>query len=191
EIEKTNDDSLRISYLKNLSSEWYNMKEYAIAGKYAFDVAEKTDTEEAWSIAGSTFAIGAKNYSDQKKKDYCTNNAIQAFENAASINPENINHRLNIGLCLTDNPRKENPMEGVQMLLELNKKYPESIPVLIQLARLGMKTGQFEKAVQRLNKVLSLDENNKRANCMIVDAYSALNDKVNAALYEKKCLEFN
>ena len=191
EIHDASSDSVKIEMLKRLSGEWYSQKEFALAGNYALQIAELTDKEEAWSIAGTTFAIGIKNNSDQKKKDYCTKKAIESFENALSVNPDNINHRVNMALCYTDNPPANQPMQGIMMLLELNKKYPENIPVMNQLARLAIQTGQFDKAIIRLNKILSLDDRNKKAICMLVDAHSGLGEIEKAKLFEEKCLNYN
>jgi len=191
EIQDAENDSIKIELLKRLSGEWYELKEYALSGHYASQIAEIIDQEDAWSIAGTTFAIGIKNYQDQKKKDYCTDKAIQSFENALSVNPNNLQHRVNMALCYTENPPKDNPMQGIVMLLDLNKKHPDNIPVMQQLARLAIQTGQFEKAILRLNKILSLDENNKKAICMLVDAHAGAGNQENARLFEEKCLNYN
>lgn len=191
EIHDAENDSIKIEMLKRLSGEWYGLKEFALSGHYASQIAEITDEEQAWSIAGTTFAIGIKNYQDQKKRDYCTDKAIQSFENALSVNPNNLQHRVNMALCYTDNPPKDSPMQGIVMLLDLNKKHPDNIPVMQQLARLAIQTGQFEKAILRLNKILSLDENNKKAICMLVDAHAGAGNQENARLFEEKCLNYN
>ena len=73
------------------------------------------------------------------------------------------------------------------MLIELNKQYPENVPLLTQLGRLAIKTGQFDKAVQRLEQALSLEPDNPTANCLIVKAYEGAGDEPKAAEFRPKC----
>ena len=123
-------------------------------------VAELENTEQAWSIAGTTMTLGLKNADQEKIKKFCSKNAIKAFENAISMDPENVQHRTNLAICYAEYPSQDNPMQGIMMLLDLNKKHPDNVGVLITLARFGMQTGQFEKVQGRLQKVLSLEPDN-------------------------------
>ena len=108
-----------------------------------------------------------------------------AFQNAASLNPTNIEHTINLALCYTENPPADNPMKGTLLLLNLEKANSGNIPVNIQLARLGIKTGQFDKAIARLEKILAKEPDNKRAVCLLAEAYSKSNNAKSAELVRK------
>jgi len=60
-------------------------------------------------------------------------------------------------------------MKGIQLLLELNRSNPENVSILYYLARFGMRTGQYEKARERLEKALSLDPAQRRLHCLMAD----------------------
>ena len=167
----TNPDSIDIQALIEFSGEWYQREKYAISGHYAELIAELQNTEEAWSIAGTTFAVGINNYSSEKERSFCADKAIQALQNAISLNPDNLNHQINLALCYADFPPDLNPMKGIQMLLDINQRYPENTAALIALGRLAIKTGQFERAKQRLEKVIDLDPKQIKAYCLLVDVY--------------------
>ena len=79
---------------KVLSSAWYKINRFAIAGYYAQLVADQEATAEAWSIAGATYNRGLNFEKEEKVVDFCTNRAIQAFENAISLDPSNVTHRV-------------------------------------------------------------------------------------------------
>jgi len=187
QLAQSETDSAKVSVYKDIASTWYGFDRADISGYYALKVAEAENTENAWSIAGTTLTLGLKRAEKDKIKKFCSKNAIIAFENAISINPDNIGHRTNLAICYAEYPSAENPMQGIMMLLKLNKENPEDTGVLITLARFGMQTGQYEKVEGRLAKVLTIEPNNRAANCMMVDVLSQLNKVQEAGPYEVKC----
>lgn len=190
-IKESTEDSLKLGLTEDLSSAWYKLGRPDISGHYAEVIAEQLNTETAWSIAGTTYAIGAQRLKEEKNKKFCADRAVKAFENAISLNPENVDNKLNLAVCFADNPPADNPMKGILMLLDLNKKHPDNVPILGTLGRLGLKTGQYAKAVERLEKAITLDPNYKTAICLLVDAYTGLGDAAKAASYAEKCEALN
>ena len=186
-VGEASSDSIKTAAYKNLASKWYEYKRADISGFYAEQVAELEKTETAWSIAGTTFLLGARQSDTDKIKRFCSSKAVTAFENAISLNPENINHKVNLATCFAENPPKENPMKGVLMLLDLNKQNPESVPVLVTLGRFGIQTGQFDKAVERLNKAIRLDNKNRQAHCLLAEALNGLGEKEAASIAQQNC----
>ncbi len=180
-------DSTKTSVLKELSGAWYRLGKYAIAGYYAQDIAEQEDTEEAWSIAGTTYAICVQRAEEEKIKQFCSSRAANAFENATSIAPDNLRHKVNLSLVYVENPPPENPMKGIQMLLDLNRSNPNDVLVLLTLARQGMRTGQFDKAAERLQKVVSIEPNNLDANCLLAQVYEQLGKTDAAQQFVEQC----
>jgi predicted Zn-dependent protease len=73
------------------------------------------------------------------------------------------------------------------MLLELSKEYPDENIVQITLARLAVKTGQYEKAINRLLKILEKTPDDANANCLLAEIYSNQGDNDKAMAYQKKC----
>jgi len=184
-------DTARASALKSLSSRWYNLEEPAMAGIYAQRVAELENTEESWSIAGTTFSICTQRANDDQIRDFCSGRAIQSFEAAASLDPGNLRHKVNLALVYTENPPENNPMRGIQMLLELNQSNPDNVYILNNLGRLSIQTGQYERAIERLTKVLELESDNRRAICLLANAYNGKGDQQQAAVYRQRCNEMN
>lgn len=186
-LEMAETDSAKIQEFKNLSSTWYQKAFYGIAGHYAEEIAEIQDDELSWSIAGTTYATGIKNAKETKEKEFCSLKSRQAFEKAISINPSNLNHKINLAVTYAEMPVAENPMKGVLMLIEMNKENPKNTSVMYQLARFGFQTGQNEKAVQRLDNILALEPGNQRAICLLSEIYSAMGNKTKADNYSQQC----
>ncbi len=187
QLSQAKEDSTQASVYKDIASTWYKYKRADISGYYAMQVAKIENTESAWSIAGTTNTLGLKNASEDKIKKFCSKNAVEAFENAISINPESVQNRTNLAICYAEYPSSSNPMQGIMMLLDLNKKHPEDVGVLLTLARFGMQTNQFEKVESRLQKVLTLEPNNRKANCMMVDVLTQMDRIADAGPFQAKC----
>ena len=77
-------------------------------------------------------------------------------------------------------------MKGILQLRELDAQNPDNVIVNLQLARLAIKTGQFDKAIARLEKTLSKDPNNRKLVCLLADAYEGKGDP-KAAEWKMKC----
>ncbi len=189
-LENTLADTGKVEVLKELSSAWFGAGHPAIAGYYAEEIANISGTEESWSIAGTTYAIGAQRAEEAKVRNFSTNRAIQALENAISLNPQNTQHQVNLALVYAEDPPQDNPMRGVQMLLDLNQKEPENVFVLLALARLAIRTGQYERAATRLETIIELEPANAQAICLLADVYQNL-DRSEAGAMANRCTELS
>lgn len=187
ELEDTVSDSARAEVFKRLASKWYELGQPAISGYYAQQVAELLGTEESWSIAGTTYTICIQQSQEQKIRDFCTGRAVQAFESAISLNPEEIAHQVNLALAYTSSPPPDNPMKGILMLRDLNQKAPDNVLVLNTLARLALQTGQYSKAVERLEHALELAPGNSNTICLLAEAYQGNGEAEKGKAFEEKC----
>lgn len=191
ELQQASDDTLRAERFENLAREWYTIGYPEISGYYAEEIAKLRNNASSWGIAGTTFSLCLKNKTEEKIKSYCKQHAIQAFENAISEDPDNIDHRLNMALLFVESPPSNNPMKGIQMLLGLNEDYPDDVKVLNQLGRLAIQTNQWEKALERLSHALKFEPNNRSTICMIYKVYESLQQNSEAAKFKKRCSELN
>ncbi len=186
-LEKAENDSVEIDALKNISSLWFNLGHPEVAGIYAEQVANIEGTSEAWGIAGTTFNLCIQQAEQDKIKRFCRDKAVLTLEKAVSLNPAEVNHKINLALTYVSLPLEQEPMKGILMLRRLNEKYPENTAVLNQLGRLALMTGQGEKAVERFNQVLELDSENLQATCMLVQAHNMVGNMQEANKWNEKC----
>jgi hypothetical protein len=113
-------DSNKVDQLKEISGKWYELGYPAISGYYAEEIAKIKDSATAWSIAGTTYLIGAKQAKVDKTRKWSIQRATMALENAISMEPDNLDHKINLALGYVDNPPEENPMKGILQLRSLN-----------------------------------------------------------------------
>lgn len=181
-------DSIKIRIQKQLSGYWFSLKQPLIAGMYAKEIADQENTAESWSIAGTTFASGlATAETDPKQKSFMRDQALAAFENAISLEPRVIEHRVNQALCYIEAPEDGQPMKGIQMLAGLATDFPESPVPPFQLARLAVRTGQYERALTRIEQAMALAPSDSRIACLASDIYTALNRTEDAEKQAQIC----
>jgi uncharacterized protein HemY len=78
-------------------------------------------------------------------------------------------------------------MKAVLMLRDLEKKYPENPSVYNALGRLAIKTGQWQRAIDRLEKAWSLDRTNFNTPCLLAKAYEGAGQMDKSAEFAKIC----
>ena len=181
------DSASKVAALKRLSGYWYRAQQLAVAGGLAEQVAEVENTDSAWSVAGGTFFNGLVGAQDPKVRAYCAEHAVKAFESAASLNPANVAHRVNLALVYSENPPPDNPMQAVLMLRDLVNKHPDDPVVYNALGRLAIKTGQWQRAIERLEKSWTLDKSNPNTPCLLAKAYEGAGQMDKMADFAKLC----
>ena len=158
-----------------------------VAGAMAEEVALLENADTAWSVAGALFFDALNKATDPVKRAYCADHAVKSFENAASLKPENVEHRVNLALVYAENPPPDNPMKAVLMLRDLESKHPDQAVVYNALGRLAIKTGQWQRAVERLEKSWSLDKSNSNTPCLLAKAYEGAGDAQKTETFAKLC----
>lgn len=186
-LEKAATDAERVVVLKKLSGLWYEFGQIPVAGGFAEQVAELENADSSWSVAGATFFNGLVASQDPVIRSFCADHAIKAFESAASLNPAQVEHRVNLALVYAENPPPDNPMQAVLMLRELESKHPDNPAVFNALGRLAIKTGQWQRAVERLEKAWSLDKNNPNTPCLLAKAYEGAGNTTKANEFAGIC----
>lgn len=187
QLQHAGEDSVRLNVLKQLSGYWYKMSNPVMAGLYAREVAEKENTGLSWSITGTTFASGLQQDVEEKQKLFLRDQALDAFEKAISLEPQEVDHRVNQALCYVEMPAAGEPMKGIQMLAGLATSYPEAPGPPYQLARLAVRTGQYDRALKRIEKALELAPDDQRIACLAADIYTALNRPDDAGKLADRC----
>ena len=171
---------------KELSGLWYKSGFDLAAAYFAKKAADLEPTEETLSLAGANFFTAAKKLEVSALRDQSFTEAEACFKKAFDLNPSKWENKMNLALCYTENPLPTDPMKGILMLRELDAAYPSNVAINLQLARLAIKTGQYERCIDRLEKILPQNSNDVRIICLLSQAYSATNNP-KAAEFEKRC----
>lgn len=187
QLEGASDDAARIALRKKISAFWYECRQLMAAGYYAEEVAAAEKTDSSWSVAGALYYTALVQSQDPVQKAEIAEKAVRCFENASSIAADNPAHRVNLALVYAENPPADNPMRPVLMLRELEQQYPDNPSVYNALGRLAIRTGQWQRAVDRLEKAWSLDKKNPNTPCLLAKAYEGLGNTEKANEFAAVC----
>lgn len=151
---------------------------------YLSKAAKLDNSEKSLTFAAQLFLEGLRGEQDEAKLNWETTEAISLFESAIKLNPDNDDLRIGLGSCYIygkgRNGNPEETMKGVQQLLGVARKDSNNMKAQIVLGVGGLVSGQFDKAIERLQRVLSKEPNNQEAIAYLADAYAAKGNKQEA-----------
>jgi len=100
------------------------------------------------------------------------------------IDTSDVDGKINLAEWLVDSSAQ--PMKGIMMLREVLAKDENNIKALLSLGRFAVKSGQYDKAIERFEKVLTLNSDYDEAYLYLGDVYESKGDKENAIKYYQK-----
>lgn len=175
--------------VKNISSTWNTLGDFALGGVYAEQVTSIAQSDSAFSIAGTTYFSCFKRDRDSLVRRFCMDKAIQSFESAISLAPEDPVHSVNLGLCYVEGGAQ--PMKGILIIRDIAEKHPDNVLAGLTLGRLSLRTGQYEKAIQRLDNILKNNPDNPDAHYWLGLTYQAMNNTPQMTFHFKKFLSLS
>lgn len=139
----------------SVSAFWDRNGVPGLAAHYMELIAKGTPTEKANINAAYRYFDAWKQAQDSLSREYFVGKAIASYSEVLKINPENLNAKTDLGICYAEGT--SNPMQGITMLKEVVEKDPNHENALLNLGFLSVKSGQFDKALERFNKVLQIN----------------------------------
>jgi tetratricopeptide (TPR) repeat protein len=113
-------------------------------------------------------------------------NAKVLLEKALEINPNNDSAIINLGACYLFGNISDNPMQGILKVKQVVDKNPQNAYGQFILALGGKKSGQYDKAIERLLIVVSLQPSNLEAMVHLAECYELANRKEDAIQWYTK-----
>lgn len=75
------------------------------------------------------------------------------------------------------------PMQGIMLMRKILEEHPNNARAHFQMGLFSIQSGQFEKAVERFEKVISIDPSNVESLYFLGNAHSNLGNKTEAISY--------
>lgn len=180
----TNDDD-RLALQKQLASQWDAAGQPAPAAFYYRDIAQKQNTAAGWIAAGAHFNDAYKLTQDTTAQPYFDAQAMEAFQNAMKLNPESLDAKTGLGIAYVNGGGT--PMQGIALLLDVVKHDPNNWNANFNLGLFSMKSGQFEKAVDRFKIASAAKPGNVEPVFYLAESYKQLGLKKEAIDAYQKC----
>ncbi len=151
---------------------------------YLSEAAKLDKSEKSLTFAAQLILDNLRGERDDAKLRWKTEQAIALFEKAVELYPENDDHKVGLGSCYvfgsvrTGGPQEA--MKGIQQLLAVVQKDSNNMNAQMMLGVGGYVSGQYDKAIERLLKVVTRQPDNMEAIAFLADTYAAKGDKAEA-----------
>lgn len=183
---KSADGEKRIELQKQIAKKWDDVNQPAAAAFSYEEIAKAKPTYENWLITGDRFTDGYQNYVDTTVTSGLVNGAINAYNKALELNANSLDAQTGLGVAYVSG--SANPMEGIQLLLGVVKEDPKNLKANTNLGLFSMKSGQFQKAVDRFRTVIDVKPT-PEAWFYLGTSYENLGQKAEAILAYQKSKE--
>jgi len=151
---------------------------------YLSESAKLDKSEKNLTFAAQLILDNLRGEQDEAKLNWKTEQAIELFEQAIMLNPESNDLKIGLGSCYVygkgRSGKPEATMKGIQQLLAVVKKDSNNMKAQLVLGVGGFVSGQYDKAIDRLTKVVSAEPNNLEAIAFLADANAGKGDKTEA-----------
>lgn len=191
-IIKLDDGVLSIAHddtasLRN-SLEFSNQNNYrSIAAYFQLQLAEKIQSSREWELAGQSIYTYAVQMQDTLRRDFLMAEAIRCFDQVLEKSPENRSATLYKGLALAD--RRESMMLAVPLLLQVVREDSANVLANYTLGMLAIESGQLDKALNRFEKLISLQPSNAEYHFQAARTSEMMGNKEIALNYYRASLE--
>jgi len=160
---------------------------------YAFYQAEGArleNSEKTLTFAARLFLDYLQSEENLSFRKWEAMQARDLFERSLTINPDNDSAKVGLGACYLFGNISDAPMEGIGMIRKVIDKDSTNTYAQMMLAKGSMLSGQYDKAISRLQTITRLQPDNPEAILMLADVYERTGDKASAIKWYRASLEF-
>jgi tetratricopeptide (TPR) repeat protein len=175
--EATKSSSDKKHAFENIINQWDSLRQPLVAAYYTEQEAVASPIEKNWEAAGNRY-YAAIRFVKEAERPLLFDKAIECFEKTLELNPKNNEAKINLAACYVDG--SANPMKGIGMLKEVEKTDSNNVNLQLNFAFFSEKSGQWDRAIARFQKVLRIKPDFIEAYLHLADAYQQKGDKLKA-----------
>jgi tetratricopeptide (TPR) repeat protein len=157
---------------------------------YEAEAARLENSEKTLTFAARLFLDYLQQEQSPGLRQWEALQAKDLFERSLKINPDNDSAKVGLGACYLFGNISAAPMEGIQKIREVVEKDSTNTYAQMMLAKGSLMSGQFDKAISRLNTIANLEPDNFEAILMLADIYERTGNKKEAMAWYRKSLQY-
>jgi len=183
QLDKSNPTEEKLHLLHQLSRFWADSADnFLLYAFYNGEAAKLENSEKSLTFAARLFLNEMLSAQEEtERQHWLAENAKDLFDKALKINPKNDSNRIGRGACFIFGQLSDNPMEGILPIREIADKQPDNLYAQMMLALGGRKSGQYEKAIERLLLIIKKEPDNLEATFQLAECYELSGNKTEAA----------
>jgi tetratricopeptide (TPR) repeat protein len=155
---------------------------------YEAEAARLENSEKSLTFAAHLFLENLRNEENDRLKKWKALQAKDLFERSLRINDKNDSSIVGLGACYIFGNIADNPMEGILKVRQVVERDSANIFAQLVLGHGSLISGQYDRAIDRFGKVLSLNPQNLEAIVMMAEVYERKADKPNAIKWYSNAL---
>lgn len=174
----------QLSAYRQLASFWKDSVQDAFlpAAYYLSESAKLENSEKSLTFAAQLFLNNLQGQ-HPALRTWMANQAKSLFERALQLNPQNDSAKIGLGGAYIFGGSAENPqelMQGIQQILEVARRDSTNMYAQLMLGLGGIESKQFDKAIERLSRVVRHQPANLEGVLALAEAYEQKGDKIDA-----------
>lgn len=177
----------QITIYKQLSSFWDDSLRHHILGAFYLGEAAKLENSEKNLNFAARLMLGhLLAQANPAMGNWLATDIKALYEQSLKINPANDSARIGIGACYLFGNISSSPMEGINMIRKVAEEKPENAYAQLMLGLGSVRSGQYDKAVERFMAVLKLQPASLEAAFNLAEVYERKGDNKNAVIWYRK-----
>lgn len=183
----------QIRTFKQLASFWSDTAHAFIPfAYYTAEAAKLENSEKSLTFAAQLFLDNLRGVDQPGVKSWLAGESKTLFEKAIVLNPANDSLKIGLGSTYIFGAPAENPqevMKGIQQVLEVSRRDTTNIYAQKMLGIGGVVSGQYDKAVERLEKVALSSPHDLEVLLMLAEGYERKGDKEKAVEWYQRAAD--
>ncbi len=169
---------LKPQCLDTITKFWDNLDLPAVASYFVEEKAKITNQAEHWFLAGERYYRSVNFVEENEIRGPFYNQAIICIDKGLAIDPKNFEAKVRKAASIVDGSEfnGNDPMKGIALLRELEKQDSTNINLQIAFAMFSLKSQQFDKALNRFNKITKLKPDYLEAYLYMADVHKLQGD---------------
>lgn len=155
---------------------------------YTGEAARLENSEKSLTFAAQQFLDNLQMEETASLRQWKALQAKDLFERSLKINPDNDSATVGLGACYLFGGISEMPMEGIAKIRKVVEKDSNNVYAQMTLVRGLLISGQYEKAITRLQSVTRMKPSYPDALLLLAEVYEQTGDRANALTYYEKSL---
>jgi len=171
----------QIKVYKQLADFWKDSAHLLLPyAYYSAEAAKLENSQKSLTFAAQFFLEGIRRQENPDLQRWMATEAKDLFEKALQLAPNNDSLKVGLGSAILFGNLGGGPMEGIAKIREVAERDPENMYAQYMLGLGGLMSGQYDKAIDRLLKVVHHQPENVEVVLMLADAYEQHNEKASA-----------
>ena len=156
---------------------------------YEAEAARLENSEKSLNFAARLFLENLQSDNEVQRRKWKALQAKDLFERSLKINPDNDSTKVGLGACYLFGNISATPMEGILKIREVAEKDSANVYAQMMLVKGSLLSGQYDKAIIRLQTINRLEPGNPEAILLLADIYERTGDKANAIKWYQNSLQ--